>query len=79
MTVALRPYWMLQATGTTHGSAYGYDTRVPLFLMGPRIAPGEYLQPASPADIAPTLAYLSGITLPRAQGRVLGEAVTVTK
>jgi len=75
MTIVLKPYWMLQATGTTHGSAYGYDTRVPLFLMGPGIRAGEYLQDASPADIAPTLAYLAGITLPRAQGRVLVEAL----
>ena len=65
----------VQASGTTHGSAYGYDTRVPLLLMGSRITAGEYLQAASPADIAPTLAYLAGITLPRAQGRVLVEAL----
>jgi arylsulfatase A-like enzyme len=75
MTIVLKPYWMLQAAGTTHGSAYGYDTRVPLLLMGPGIASGEYRQAASPADIAPTLAFLAGITLPHAQGRVLIEAL----
>jgi arylsulfatase A-like enzyme len=75
LTVVLKPYWMLQATGTTHGSTYGYDTRVPLFLMGAGITAGEYRQAASPADIAPTLAFLAGITLPRAQGRVLVEAL----
>jgi len=72
--VALDPYWLEQASGTSHGTAYGYDTRVPLFLMGRGIAAGEYLQRASPADIAPTLALLAGVTLPHAQGRVLGEA-----
>jgi predicted AlkP superfamily pyrophosphatase or phosphodiesterase len=75
ITIVLKPYWMLQSGGTTHGSAYGYDTRVPLFLMGAGIAPGEYRQAASPADIAPTLAFLAGVTLPRAQGRVLVEAL----
>jgi arylsulfatase A-like enzyme len=60
---------------TTHGSSYGFDTRVPLLLMGKGIAPGEYLEPASPADVAPTLAFLAGVTLPGAQGRVLTEAL----
>jgi predicted AlkP superfamily pyrophosphatase or phosphodiesterase len=75
LTVVLKPYWMIQATGTTHGSAYGYDTHVPIFLMGAGITAGHYLDAASPADIAPTLAFLTGITLPHAQGRVLVEAI----
>jgi hypothetical protein len=78
LTVVLKPYWMLQATGTTHGSAYGYDTHVPIFLMGAGITAGQYLEAASPADIAPTLAFLTGITLPHAQGRVLVEAIART-
>jgi predicted AlkP superfamily pyrophosphatase or phosphodiesterase len=73
--IAFKPYWMVTAGTTSHGSGYAYDTRVPLLLMGKGIVPGEYLQPASPTDIAPTLAYLSGITLPRATGRVLAEAL----
>jgi predicted AlkP superfamily pyrophosphatase or phosphodiesterase len=76
LIVLLQPYWLTSGTGTTHGTPYGYDTRVPILLMGPHVTPGEYLQPASPADIAPTLAFLSGITLPNAQGRVLAEALT---
>ncbi len=44
--------------------------------MGKHIERGTYAQPASPADIAPTLAFLAGITMDRAQGRVLKEAVT---
>jgi hypothetical protein len=44
-------------------------------LIGPGIRPGEYLQPATPADIAPTFAWFAGITLPRADGRVLREAI----
>jgi hypothetical protein len=70
-----RPYWMVQAAGTSHGTGHGYDTRVPVLLMGAGIARGEYLTPASPTDVAPTLALLAGVTLSRAQGRVLAEAI----
>ena len=75
LVVVLKPYWITSRTGTTHGSSYGYDTRVPIFLMGQGITAGEYLAPVSPADIAPTLAFLAGVTLPRAQGHVLVEAL----
>jgi carboxypeptidase-like protein len=36
----------------------------------------SYLGAASPIDIAPTLAFLSGVTLPRPDGRVLTEALS---
>ena len=71
--VVPRPYWTIRVTATGHGSAYDYDTHVPILLMGKGITPGEYLAPASPVDIAPTLAFLAGVTLPRAEGRVLRE------
>ena len=70
-----KPYWMSAATGSTHGTPNVYDQRVPVILMGWGIKPGRYLTTATPADIAPTLALLAGITLPRAEGRVLGEAI----
>jgi arylsulfatase A-like enzyme len=75
LMVVLKPYWLTGAGGTSHGTPYGFDTRVPILMMGKGIVPGEYLQPATPADVAPTLAFLAGITLPRAQGRVLIEAI----
>jgi predicted AlkP superfamily pyrophosphatase or phosphodiesterase len=75
LMVVPRPYWMVQATGTSHGTGHGYDTRVPVLLMGAGIKRGEYLAPASPTDVAPTLAFLAGVTLSRAQGRVLSEAL----
>ena len=37
---------------------------------------GEYLRAATPADIAPTLALLCGITLARIDGEVLIEALS---
>lgn len=60
----------------THGSPYSYDTNVPTIIMGAGVMPGRYFEPASPADIAPTLSALLGITPPTsATGRVLIEAI----
>ena len=66
---ALKPGWVSIASGTTHGTANTYDQHVPVILMGPGIRPGEYRDAVTPADIAPTLASLAGVTLPRAEGR----------
>jgi predicted AlkP superfamily pyrophosphatase or phosphodiesterase len=70
-----RPYYITATAVATHGTPYEYDARVPVVFAGPWIRPGEYLQPATPADIAPTLAWFAGITLPRTDGRVLHEAL----
>ena len=60
----------------THGSPYSYDTNVPTIIMGAGVTPGRYLEPATPADIAPTLSALLGITPPsNVTGRVLIEAL----
>lgn len=71
------PYKYLGDTITaTHGSPYSYDTHVPVIIMGTGVIPGRYLEPASPADIAPTLSALLRITKPSsAVGRVLLEAI----
>ena len=76
LKVLARAYWIYSTSTTTHGTGHGYDTRVPVLLFGQGIKAGEYLQPSSPIDIAPTIALLSGITLPDAMGRVLTEALT---
>jgi hypothetical protein len=65
----------IPGNATTHGSGYPYDTQVPMILLGAGIAPGRYDQAATPADLAPTLARLSGAALPQATGRVLDEAL----
>lgn len=67
--------WIAASVGTTHGTPYQYDQRVPVALMGFGIRPGQYLTTATPADLAPTLALLTGIILPRADGRPLVEAI----
>ena len=72
-----QPYNYLGDTITaTHGSPYSYDTHVPVIIMGAGVVPGRYLEPATPADIAPTLAALLRITAPtNVTGRVLLEAI----
>ena len=58
-----------------HGTPYEYDTHVPLVIMGGGLAPGRYLNAATPADLAPTLARLLSVEPPsNATGRVLLEA-----
>ncbi|MDT5269792.1 MAG: hypothetical protein QOH49_1978 [Acidobacteriota bacterium] len=60
----------------THGAPYAYDTHVPLIIMGGGAASGRYLNPATPADIAPTLARILNVEPPsNATGRVLLEAI----
>jgi hypothetical protein len=60
----------------THSTPYSYDTHVPVIIMGGGLAAGRYAEPATPADIAPTLAHLLRITPPsNATGRVLTEAL----
>ena len=76
LIVLPRPYWQNSSKGTTHGTAYGYDQRVPLVLFGAGVRPGTYDAPVTPADIAPTLARLAGVTMARTDGRPLVEALT---
>ncbi len=50
--------------GSTHGSAYDHDTRVPMVFFASGLSAGEILDPAYTVDIAPTLAGLLGIDAP---------------
>jgi hypothetical protein len=63
----LDPGWISmdwQKTGTTHGTVYSYDTRVPLIWYGWNIAQGSSSKPVNITDIAPTLAVLLNINFP---------------
>ena len=75
LVVALKPGWIFGTLPTTHGSGNPYDQRVPVIFWGVGIRAGRYTDPASPADIAPTLAALVGLTMPRAEGRALRAAL----
>ncbi len=78
-----KPYWLVDGTpggkvrtyGTGHGTPYNYDQHVPILLMGFGIRPGDYYREVTPADIAPTLATLCGITLVPRDGHILAEAL----
>ncbi|MEX2272577.1 MAG: alkaline phosphatase family protein [Vicinamibacterales bacterium] len=70
-----RPYWILSSAAATHGTHYAYDARVPVIFYGAGVRAGRYWDRASPADVAPTLAALSGITMAVAEGRVLSSAL----
>jgi predicted AlkP superfamily pyrophosphatase or phosphodiesterase len=62
------------STGTTHGSPWSYDTRVPLLWFGASIRRGRHVEPVNVADLAATLSALLEIDPPPgAQGRVLRE------
>ncbi|MDX2019285.1 MAG: alkaline phosphatase family protein [Deltaproteobacteria bacterium] len=67
------PYWIAADAGTTHGTANGYDQRVPIIFMGAGIKAGRQARRVSPADIAPSLGHILGVTLSHADGEVLPE------
>ncbi len=65
--VVLKPYRVIRelftskstaSYRTTHGSPHRYDTHVPFLVMGPRVLPGERMQPTSPLILANVIADL---------------------
>lgn len=52
------------SVGSTHGSAWNYDTHVPLLMYGKNIQPGITYRETHIRDIAPTLSMICGIPLP---------------
>jgi hypothetical protein len=72
--VLFEPYWMSSASGTTHGTAYSYDTHIPLIVMGPGIRRGRFDRPVVLNDLAPTLATILGVETPSgASGQALAD------
>ena len=65
--VVLRPDpWLLFdfPEGTSHGSPYPYDRRVPLAFLGGRVKAQDRFDASSPTDAVPTLLGLLGLPLP---------------
>jgi predicted AlkP superfamily pyrophosphatase or phosphodiesterase len=61
--------------GSSHGSAYRYDTDVPLIFAGKAFRPGAYGE-VEMVDLAATLSEVLGVGRPAAcEGRVLTEAL----
>lgn len=79
LIVVAKPHWPLggRAVGEagSHGAPYDYDQRVPVILFGAGVKAGRYDAAATPADIAPTLARVAGVKMPKAEGRVLTEGL----
>jgi predicted AlkP superfamily pyrophosphatase or phosphodiesterase len=76
VVVVLKPNWIgTNTSAATHGSARPYDQHVPVIFMGRMVKPGRYTAAASPADLAPTLASVIGLTLGDIDGQVRREAL----
>jgi predicted AlkP superfamily pyrophosphatase or phosphodiesterase len=74
--VLLKPDWINSDTSAaTHGSLHPYDQHVPVIFFGGGIKKGRYSDPASPADLAPTLASIVKLPMPGVDGKVLRNAV----
>ena len=50
--------------GTTHGSAYIYDTHVPLMFFGEGVRKGHTFEHTNITDIAPTICAILGVSNP---------------
>jgi predicted AlkP superfamily pyrophosphatase or phosphodiesterase len=75
LTVLVKENWIMPASGTTHGTPYDYDTRVPVILFGAGIQSGQREEAATPADLAVTIASLLDVKLPSPDGKVLTGAL----
>ncbi|HXU82938.1 MAG TPA: hypothetical protein VN914_16180, partial [Polyangia bacterium] len=67
--------WVLGSFGTNHGTGNDYDQHVPVIFFGQGVKSGKYDRSITPADVAPTLARLIGIQLPRAEGTPITEVL----
>lgn len=66
IALQLEPAWISSGgpQGTTHGSAYSYDTHVPILFYGKGIKKGSSSAYHTVTDIAPTLSVLLKIKFP---------------
>ena len=72
LLVVFKPYWLFNATGTSHGSPWVYDTHVPLIFWGAGIRQSVQTERAGISDVAPTLSTLLHIEIPSGSiGRIL--------
>ena len=67
-------YMDYSETGTTHGTAFSYDTQIPMLFYGKGIKPGSYYQAADITDIAPTVSSIANIPFP---GAAVGKSLEI--
>lgn len=66
-----------QVPGTSHGTPWDYDARVPFVFWGRGVRAGRYDAPAATVDLAPTLGRLIGLDYPPGDGaRIRTEALS---
>lgn len=72
--VRYKQYFLISPyrSGTSHGSVYDYDSRVPMIFLGKSVTAGQFTEPCATVDFAPTLAGLLRLSLP---GDVDGKAL----
>lgn len=63
--------WVWGSKPATHGSPYFNDRHVTLMFLGANVDAQSIEQQCSPADIAPTLGTMLGISIPNTDGVVL--------
>ena len=63
--------WILSSAATTHGTLHPYDQGVPVIFFGAGVTAGIRDDPATPADIAPTLASLARAVFKQTDGVAL--------
>ncbi len=74
LVILPEPYYLFEATGTSHGTPYDYDNHVPLIFFGAGIKPGMYRNKVAMNDVAPTLSAILDVEAPSGSiGRVLAE------
>jgi len=73
VTIQLRPNLLVgMPLGTSHGSPYAYDRRVPLVFLGPGFPAERRSGDAASIDAVPTLLHRAGVPVPEGlDGRVL--------
>lgn len=59
------------APGTSHGTPWDYDARVPLVFWGRGVRAGKVESPSATVDLAPTLGRLIGLDYPAGEGAAL--------
>jgi len=65
VVLRLQPWLLVQfPEGTSHGSPYPYDRRVPLCFLGPGVKAQRRFDPASPVDAVPSVLSLLKLKLP---------------
>jgi predicted AlkP superfamily pyrophosphatase or phosphodiesterase len=76
LVITLTPFSIFPGIPATHGSAYDYDTHVPLIFFGAAFRAGRYPNFIRTVDLAPTLARIVGVTpSEKLDGVVLEQAI----